>query len=36
MFELESGEARPNLRVVHTVEEAYQILNVPAPQFGPL
>ena len=35
MFELESGEARPNLRVVHTAEEAYQFLNVRDPQFSP-
>ena len=35
MFELEGSEARPNLRVVHTAEEAYQILNVRDPQFSP-
>ncbi|MDF2755871.1 MAG: hypothetical protein K0S94_1456 [Nitrospira sp.] len=35
MFELEGAEARPNLRVVHTAEEAYQFLNVRDPQFSP-
>jgi hypothetical protein len=36
MFELESAEARPNLRVVRTPEQAYQILNVREPQFAPV
>jgi hypothetical protein len=36
MFELEGAEARPKLRVVHTAEEAYQILNVRDPQFSPV
>jgi hypothetical protein len=35
MFELEGTEARPNLRVVHRAEEAYQFLNVRDPQFSP-
>ena len=35
MFELEGAESRPNLHVVHTLEEAYQILNVRDPQFYP-
>jgi hypothetical protein len=34
MFELEGAEVRPNLRVVHTPEEAYQILNIREPQFA--
>ena len=34
MFELESADARPNLRVVHTADEAYQILNVRDPKFA--
>ena len=36
IFELEGAEARPNLRVVRTAEEAYQILNVRNPQFSPV
>ena len=36
MFELQGAEARPNLRVVHTAEEAYRILNVQSPQFAPV
>ena len=36
MFELEGAETRPNLHVVHTPEQAYQILNVQDPQFAPV
>jgi hypothetical protein len=36
MFELEGAEARPNLRVVRTAEEAYHMLNVREPQFSPV
>ena len=36
MFELEGGESRPNLHVVHTAEEAFRILDVQAPQFSPV
>jgi hypothetical protein len=36
MFELEGGETRPNLRVVHTATEAYRALNVSDPQFSPV
>lgn len=36
MFELQGAEARPNLHVVRTAEEAYQILNVRQPQFVPV
>ena len=36
MFELQGAESRPNLRVVHTVEEAEHILRVRAPQFRPV
>ena len=36
MFELQGSDARPNLRVVRTVEEAYRVLNVRDPQFVPV
>jgi hypothetical protein len=36
MFELQGADSRPNLRVVRTAEEAYQILNVRDPQFAPV
>ena len=36
MFELEGAESRPNLHVVHTAEQAYQILKVQDPQFAPV
>jgi hypothetical protein len=36
MFELQGAEARPNLQVVRTPEEAYRILNVRDPQFEPV
>jgi hypothetical protein len=36
MFELEGEAARPNLRVVHTAEEAYQMLSVKDPRFSPV
>jgi hypothetical protein len=36
MFELQSGDSRPNLHVVHTAEEAFRILNVRDPQFTPI
>ena len=35
MFELQGAEARPNLRVVRTAEEAYRTLDVQDPQFSP-
>ena len=35
MFALEGSEARPNLHVVRTAEEAYKVLNVREPQFAP-
>lgn len=36
LFELQGAEARPNLHVVRTSEEAYQILDVRDPQFSPV
>lgn len=36
MFELQGAESRPNMRVVRTAEEAYQILNVEDPHFTPV
>ena len=36
LFELQGAEARPNLHVVRTAEEAYQILEVRDPQFSPV
>jgi hypothetical protein len=36
LFELEGVDSRPNLRVVRTAEEAYEILNVQDPQFAPV
>jgi hypothetical protein len=36
LFELQGGDARPNLRVVRNAEEAYRILNVRDPQFTPV
>jgi hypothetical protein len=36
LFELEGADSRPNLRVVRTAEEAYEILNVQDPQFAPV
>jgi hypothetical protein len=36
MFELEGADARPNLHVVRTAEEAYQILEVRDPLFSPV
>ena len=36
MFELQGAEARPNLHVVRSAEDAYKILNVRPPQFAPL
>ena len=36
MFELEGSDTRPNLHVVRTAEEAYQLLNVRQPQFEPV
>jgi hypothetical protein len=36
LFELQGGDARPNLRVVRNVEEAYRLLNVRDPQFTPI
>ena len=36
MFEIAGESTRPNLHVVRTIEEAWAILDVEAPQFGPL
>jgi hypothetical protein len=36
MFELQGAESRPNLHVVRTAEEAYEVLNVRQPQFEPV
>ena len=36
MFELRGAETRPNLHVVHTLEEAYKVLDVREPQFEPI
>ena len=36
IFELEGAEARPNLHVVRTAEEAYEILKVQDPLFAPV
>ena len=36
MFELKGAEARPNLHVVRTTGEAYQVLNVRNPEFVPV
>jgi hypothetical protein len=36
MFELEGAESRPNLHVVRTAEEAYQVLSVRNPEFAPV
>ena len=36
MFELQGAEARPNLHVVRTAEEGYNVLNVRKPQFAPV
>ena len=35
MFELQGADARPNLRVVRTAQEAYGILRVQNPHFSP-
>src|SRR6476620_172231 len=36
IFELEGAESRPNLHVVRTAEEAYEILKVQDPLFEPV
>jgi hypothetical protein len=36
MFEMLGAESRPNLHVVRTAEEAYEVLNVRQPQFEPV
>ena len=36
LFELQGADARPNLHVVRTSEEAYRILNVSEAQFLPV
>lgn len=36
LFELQSGDARPNLRVVRSAQEAYRMLNIQNPQFTPV
>lgn len=34
MFQTLSSETRPNLRVVHTMEEALKLIGVPSPTFS--
>ena len=36
MFEIAGEATRPNLHVVRIIEEAWDILDVQSPQFGPL
>ena len=36
LFALEGAEARPNLHVVRTAAEAYQVLNIQNPDFVPV
>jgi hypothetical protein len=36
MFEMEGEEARPNLHVVRTEREAFAILGIITPKFGPI
>ena len=36
MFEMLGAETRPNLHVVRTLEEAYELLGVREPQFEPI
>ena len=36
MFQILSEQTRSNLRVVHTMDEAYKLLGVESPQFVPI
>ena len=36
IFELQGAETRPNLHVVRTTAEAYQVLNIQNPLFAPV
>jgi hypothetical protein len=36
MFGLEGAESRPNLHVVRTAEEAYEVLSARNPEFAPV
>lgn len=36
VFQAVGGDSRPTLRVVRTLEEAYQFVGVPSPRFEPL
>lgn len=36
MFQILGGEKRPNLHIVHTMDEAYRLLQVEAPEFSPV
>jgi len=36
MFQMLSEETRPNFHVVHTMEEAYDLLGVVSPEFSPV
>jgi len=36
MFQIVGEEVRPNLHVVRTMDEAYRLLRVKSPEFGPM
>lgn len=36
MFQILGEKTRPNLHVVHTIDEAYRLLQVESPEFGPV
>ena len=36
MFQILGGEKRPNLHIVHTMDEACRLLRVESPEFGPV
>jgi hypothetical protein len=36
MFQILGASTRPNLHVVHTLDEAYQLLQVESPEFSPV
>jgi len=36
MFQILGEKTRPNLHVVHTMDEAYRLLQVESPEFGPI
>jgi|SRR5208337_2570638 len=36
MFQMLSEESRPHLHIVHTLDEAYSLLEVEAPEFSPV